>query len=146
MEMNRKKHELEKAIPHYHQMIDFYLSRGPTYAWTTRKIITDQFKKKKNATTTTSYCNINERRRKEALLFSLSLQSLQWSFVYYRYAQRVPREIEIQNQGIPKNHGLKNSQEPGREKTLPWSSLGSLWLKIVPPPLPLQGSLFSQFP
>ena len=47
MEMNRKKHELEKAIPHHHQMIDFYLSRGLTYAWTTRKIITDQFKKKK---------------------------------------------------------------------------------------------------
>ena len=128
--MNRKKHELEKAIPHYHQMIDFYLSRGPTYAWTTRKIIIDQFKKKKNATTTTSYCNINERRRKEALLFSLSLQSLQWSFVYYGYTQRVP-----------KNHGLKNSQEPGREKTLPWSSLRSLELKIVPSSFPLQGSL-----
>ena len=51
--------------------------------------------------------------------FYLFLQSLQRSFAYYRYTQRVLRETGVQNQKIPKNLRLKNSQEPKREKTLP---------------------------
>ena len=67
----------------------------------------------------TTMTNIKERRRKEVLPFSLSLQILWWSFVYYGYAQKVIRGTEIQNQRIPKDHGLKKSQEPRRKKTLP---------------------------
>ena len=48
-----------------------------------------------------------ERRRKEVLPFSLSLQILWKSFAYYEYAQRVLMGAEIQNQRILKNHGLK---------------------------------------
>ena len=62
--------------------------------------------------------------------FSLSLQILWKSFAYYEYAQRVLKEARIPNQRILKNHGLKQSQEPGEKKTLPWSSSGSLKLKV----------------
>ena len=64
----------------------------------------------------TTNCNIKERRRKEALPFSLSLslQGLQASFAYYGYAQRVL-----------KNHGPKYSQVPGKKR---------LYLSLYPSP------------
>ena len=96
----------EKTIPHLHQMIGFFLSWGLTYAWTAKK------KKEKSLISSKKKRNDNNKlqneRRKEALPFSLSLQGLQASFAYYGYAQRVP-----------KNHGPKYSQEPGKKKTLP---------------------------
>ena len=72
-----------------------------------------------------------ERRRKEVLPFSLSLQILWRSFAYYEYTQRVLRGAGIQNQRILKDHGLKKSQEPRKKKTLPWSSSGSLKPKVA---------------
>ena len=59
------------------------------------------------------------RRRKEVLPFSLPLQILWKSFIYYEYAQRVLKEAGIPNQRILKNHGLRQSQEPGEKKALP---------------------------
>ena len=60
------------------------------------KITIHQLKKKgKDTVTAMNYCKIEERRRKEALPFSLSLQILKWSFVYYRYAQMVLRETGV---------------------------------------------------
>lgn len=122
-----KKKEGETHIPHRHQKIGFYPSCDQTCAWTAKEITTRQQNRNK--------CNkVNkkkkERRRKEVLPFSLSLQILWKSFAYYEYAQRVLKEAGIPNQRILKNHGLKQSQEPGKKKTLRWSSSGSLKPKV----------------
>ena len=79
----------------------------------------------------TRWTSEKERRRKEVLPFSLSLQILWKSFAYYEYAQRVLKGAGIQNQRSLKNHGLKQSQEPGKKKTLPWSSSRSLKPKVA---------------
>ena len=60
------------------------------------EIIIHQLKEKgRDTITAMNYCKIKERRRKEALSFSLSLHILQWSFVYYEYAQKVLRETGV---------------------------------------------------
>ena len=76
-------------------MIGFYLSWGLTYAWTAKKGVTHQFKKKND---NNKLQHKREKKERGLTLLSLSLQGLQVSFAYYGYAQRVP-----------KNHRPKNS-------------------------------------
>ena len=90
-------------------MTDFYLSWNPICVWIAKKTTTHQLKGRRGYNNNDKHKREKKERGLALLSLSLSLQILWWSVVYYEYAQRVLRGIEIQNQKIPKDCGLKKS-------------------------------------